>query len=165
LNLNCVNNAKSGASNDYILRSVLDNLNKFNHNDLIIVMLTWPDRRLLMDHNKNKIVNALPQNKYYKDYYLKYHSEELGILNFLQNFLALKTILNNLNYYITFTTIEPMILCRKYNWAKNIKLIDKRVIQPPNLGFYSFIKDNKRLHPNDFEHSKIANVINNNINK
>lgn len=163
LNLTCVNLGKSGASNDYIFRSVLSNIKNFDHDDKIFIMMTFPDRRLI--RNNDDIVNAFPANEKYKEYYLKYHSEELGILNFIQNLLSLQMILQNYYYYITFTTYEPILLCKKYQWSKNFTIDKTKTIKPPGLGFYSLVDAKKRKHPDDNGHRTISDLIYNFIEK
>jgi len=163
LNLNCVNLGKSAVSNDFIFTNVLGNLKNFKKDDIIVIMMTFPDRKLI--YNNEKIVSSLPSHKEYKNYYLKYHTEELGILNFIQNFLSLQMILREFSYYITFTTYEPLILYKKYNWAKNLKFNKERIIKPPKLGFYSLIDVNKKTHPDDTGHKIISDTIYNFIKK
>lgn len=164
LNLNCVNLGVSGASNDFILKNVLTNFKNIKNNDLIVIMMTFPDRKLINSVNEDKIVNAKPSENKYVDYYLKYHTEELGILNFIQNLLSLQELLKNYSYYITFTTYEPVILFKKYKWSKNVLIDKERTIVPPNLGFYSLIPD-KKQHPNDSGHKVISDTIYNFISK
>lgn len=159
LNLDCVNLGVSGSSNDFILKTVCSNLNQVDKNDTVIVMMTFPDRKLINNYAEDKIVNANPSNKKYNDYYLKYHNEELGILNFIQNFLSLKELLKSYSYYITFTTYEPIILFKKYQWARSYVIDKQKTIKPPNLGFFSLVDVSKQKHPDDNGHKIIADTL------
>lgn len=165
LNLECVNLGVSGSSNDFIFKTVLSNLNQINKDDIVVVMMTFSDRKLINNFVEDKIVNAMPSNKQYHDYYLKYHNEELGILNFIQNLLSLQNILKDYSYYITFTTYEPVILFKKYQWTKNFLIDKQKTIKPPNLGFFSLVDNSKQKHPDDNGHKIISDTLYNFIKK
>jgi hypothetical protein len=159
LNLDCVNLGVSGSSNDFILKTVLLNLDRISKNDTVVVMMTFPDRKLINNYAEDKIVNAMPNNKKYHNYYLKYHTEELGILNFIQNFLSLQELLKEYSYYITFTTYEPVILFKKYQWARNYVINKQKTIKPPKLGFFSLVDTFKQKHPDDSGHKIITDTL------
>jgi len=150
LDLTCVNLAKSGASNDYILHTILKYCNNFTNHDLVLVMMTWPDRKLV---NTGNIGPGRPKDK---NYYIKYHTEELGYLNLIQNFLSIQTILQDLNYWITFTDFKPILKSKEYFPHVDFK---KRVIKPPRLSFNRFIDSAEGRHPNNEGHKKISEFL------
>lgn len=158
MELDCINLGVSGASNDLIFKNTLEKINEIENNDLVIVMMTFPDRKLINGVKDDKPVNAMPSEIDYTDYYINYHSEELGLLNFIQNFLSLQELLKNHRYYITFVTYEPFLYCKKYKWTKNLIIKTNHIIKPLRFGFYSLIGD-KKMHPDSHGHKIISDTI------
>jgi len=160
INYSSINMAKSGASNDYIVDSILKNLNQITSNDLVIVMMTWPNRKLIYDYDLNEIKNIHPNSdtKTAKNFYKHIHHEYLGILNFFQNYNAIQHLLRNKNFYITFTDIKFILKQQQYN-LKITK--DDNVIIPPDLAFSNLLVDgsNDDCHPDEQGHIKIANFL------
>lgn len=140
------NHGINGASNDHILRTVLETLNKFTKEDLIIIMMTFPDRKLTSQGNLHY------SDTRNKNYFMKYHSLELGNLNFIQNYYSLHSILNKHNYWITFTDNRPLFETKKYFPNSNLKSF--RNILGPDLGFYKSISETQ--HPDDNGYQQIA---------
>lgn len=148
LNKECVNLSKSGSSNDSIFKTVLFTIEDITDSDIVVVMMTFPDRKLSIKGNLH------PTQKRHKDFYINYHNSELGNLNFIQNLYSIRyrLSLEKFKFFITFTDNRPYLETRKY--FPNFKISKEVIILGPGLGFFKDIADKK--HPDDNGHREIA---------
>ena len=67
LNTDCKNYGISGASNDYIFKTLSENLDSFSSKDIIIIMMTKPSRRYFRNNNVLPNSNNELSRIYYKE--------------------------------------------------------------------------------------------------
>ena len=92
LGTDCKNYGLSGASNDYIFKTISENINEFDKDDIIIVMMTQPSRRYFRKNN----IMPTSNSEIAKVYYKFINDDQGDYINFLQNFNALHNILVSL---------------------------------------------------------------------
>jgi len=154
LNLECVNLSKSGASNDRIFKTILTTIKSITQDDMIGVMMTFPNRRLSIKGDLHLSTHT--------DYFLKYHSDELGSLNFIQNLYSIKHLLEQegVPHFITLTDNRTFLETKKH--FPQYKISSKDIIMGPGLGFFKDVGNLR--HPNDSGHIKICDYLFDSLN-
>jgi len=96
------------------------------------------------------------------EYFLKYHSSELGSLNFIQNLYSIKHLLEleGLKHFITLTDNRTFLETKKY--FPQYKISSKDLIMGPGLGFFTDVGN--LHHPDDAGHRKIADYLFDSLN-
>ena len=143
--------ASPGASNHTIYRSILDNLQSINKNDLIVINWTWIDRWDSLDINDNKWITLRPSDNisdsHLHKFYFKYIQSELSNkLESLKNITSIINILENLGINFLMTCLDILILDKQYHAPNYIQELQN--ITSPNIlwfdgdGFYNWSKTN-----------------------
>lgn len=136
-----MNFAKSGNSNDGIFLDILNNLQKFNPDDKIFILLTFPERIKL---NKKNIV---PSDKNDTFFYKVVNDDEFFTNKFLQICLAIKFLLRDYDYKIGF--VDPTLLFKLFEDSNVKNLIkDEHSIFFPKITLsksFSLGEDNRHL--------------------
>lgn len=163
-----LNDARHGASNDYIFHSSLETLtNLISQNrkpDYVIIQWSGPNRRLYCDENGEKCFVNLYDNT---EYYIKF--EPMGSEHTIHYMYTLQEFLKNNN--INYLFLPYMSLDESINDLFVFKLIDRERIIDFNMGndvFYKgiidYIKTNnlnrdEQGHPNEIGYSVISDKI------
>tara|TARA_Y100001972_G_C7627553_1_gene314864 strand:- start:458 stop:1033 length:576 start_codon:yes stop_codon:yes gene_type:complete len=154
LETDCENYGLSGASNDYIFKTISENIESFNKDDIIVVMMTQPNRRYFRQKNIMPNISGEVAKVYYK-----YINDDQGdYINFLQNFNAYHNILNNYKYLITFIDARPLLECNDYNLGAVARHNENTYI-PKKLGLNRYIEEVDYLHPSNKGHQQIAQEL------
>ena len=154
LNTDCKNYGISGASNDYIFKTLSENLDSFSSKDIIIIMMTKPSRRYF--RNNNVLPNS--NNELSRIYY-KYINDQKGdCINFLQNLNAFHYILKDYRYLITFIDARTLLECNEYKLGA-VARQKQNVYIPKKLSFDRYIEGVDNLHPSNKGHKKIAQEL------
>ena len=151
LNLDCINLSKSGSSNDRILQTLLDNYKLIQDQDIIYIMMTFPDRKLT---NKG---DMHPSTKSHSDYFGSYHTQRLGNLNFIQNLSSFRDILTGKNFVITFADNRPFLEIAIH--FPKLTLSKKNLTFSPGPGFYTMIDIVEGKHPDDSGHKQMSDFL------
>ena len=143
-----------GASNDYIFKTLAQNLKFIKKDDTIIIMMTKANRRYF------KNIHITPYSTHnIAEVFYKYINDDQGdCINFLQNLNAFHFILKNFTYLITFMDARPLLECSQFD----LGLVAEQKINtyiPKRLGFNRYIEDIDNLHPSNKGHISIANEL------
>jgi hypothetical protein len=130
LNLDLVNLGMNGGSNDYIFEKIIENYEKIQTEDTVIVWLTYLNRI------KFKHMNYSPNIAVHKKFYLSALQYPDFFENVaIKNVLAITALLSAFkNYYIF--VIDPHVIDALTQ--KNIKFDHRRIFYFPNKQFSSF---------------------------
>ena len=155
LKTSCINYGLPGASNDFIFKTLVENIKKINKdNDIVVVMMTGEMRRYFRKQN------ILPNTKknIAKVFYKYLHDEECDFINFLQNLNAIHNILKGYKYLITFMDARPLFKCKSFNLGAGLSTKENTYI-PKRLGLHHYIEDIDNLHPSNKGHVAICNEL------
>lgn len=163
-----LNDARNGASNDYIFHSTLETLTKLisqnKKPDYVIIQWSGPNRRLYCDENGEKCFVNLFDNT---EYYVKF--EPMGSEHTIHYMYSLQEFLKNHNINYLFLPYMPLDESIRDLWV--YKLIDRERIVDFDMGenvFFNgiidYIKQNKfnrdvQGHPNEIGYSVISDKI------
>jgi len=154
LNMDCKNYGLSGASNDYIFKTLSENLNAFTLQDVIVIMMTKPSRRYIRENN------ILPnsKNEMARIYYKYINDQQGDCINFLQNLNAYHYILKDYRYLITFIDATILLECNEHKLGA-VARQKQNVYIPKKLSFDRYIQDVDNLHPSNKGHQQIAQEL------
>ena len=120
--VNLLNFAQSGASNDYICRTLFTQLNTLRP-DLVLVYFTHPGRKEFVDEQRIESMGPwqLEWDEPYEPslYYYAYHTDEIGFINTVRNILLVQ-------YFLKARQV-PYI----FAWSDSHNLADPRFIKNP----------------------------------
>jgi len=145
LSLKCINTGKCGASNDFIINSVINEIAKNADNvDTVAVLLTGSERYELFNYHLNPPVELNVRLKENHPFPAFSYLEDIGIGYINANYwsseyfdpLTYKTIINN--------WVNKILILIKLCKAYNIKLILMQGLEPFDyMMYYMLAKENK----------------------
>ena len=119
LNFNISNLGKSGASNDYIIDSIIDNFDNISENDCVIIGKTFHERFDIPVKNVNELKTIFGEiDDYSKDDWWVHWSNEIG-----RSQEEVETVVNFIYYYADSHLYEER-QNKRYNFLK--KLLEEK---------------------------------------
>jgi len=138
--INLLNFAVGGTSNDYMVRQLLTQCSNIKP-DLIIALFTFKTRTEYIEKEKHRSIGLWVANQGYekaRDYY-SYYTNELGFINLVKNILLLQFFCKQNKIKYIFSCIETNVLDEfKDNPVINpfVNLIDKDFFCDFSLGMH-----------------------------
>jgi len=174
LRMNCKNRGFSGRGNDAILHSILNDCDKWQENDIVIVMWSGYTRKVFYNNDSqeglNLVANVPGHSQKWFDSYLKYDSNSNWLDSRIQsgyNRLAAETIANGKNILLIHTEIDFGDI---YDPKEGKDVVEEKIKKNKFKHFVKipFENDHGALdeaHPGPIWHAKVATYFYNYIKR
>tara|TARA_B110000483_G_scaffold177195_1_gene209542 strand:+ start:11 stop:685 length:675 start_codon:yes stop_codon:yes gene_type:complete len=124
--MGAINRSIGGASNDWIINSLIDELLNIQPNDIVVVGITWPERFQIIDKKNNEHRNVIA-----------HHFTELPETSTLvldhKDRKYNKELFELLNMFFIEYRVQHGPLLKKYQWNQALKILKK--LEQSNVKF------------------------------
>jgi hypothetical protein len=149
-NLNYICLARPGASNQTIMRTLLDNIANLDKDDIVILNWTWINRWDFYNLQEEKWSTVRPASneatEFDKLYYKYFQSELWDKLETLKSMYLANSILNSYGIKFVQTSIDDLVFNTEYHAPDYIlalqNSLNNDILYFGNKGFYAWAKDN-----------------------
>jgi hypothetical protein len=118
-NMNEINRSIGGASNDWIINSLIDELLNIQPNDIVVVGLSWSERFQLIDKKSGKYMNFLPQD------FINHTSEDTPLVLDEDDSRYNVELFNSLKTVLVEYRVQHGEILKKYQYEQALKILKK----------------------------------------